>query len=782
MIVAAVTDDAEFFAAAAAACGDLAAGPTVIGGPAARPRPFAHPLLAEATARARRYLDADGRALTLTLVRGRDLADTAAGLARLGGGAGPLGLLLLDGAALGPEEAIETAIEAFFAGLAAAGVPYLRSPHSTLLHRRARPWRDGLHVLSDRFRERVLVSPELLRVEHVLAITDLVARTLDRPRLHRAAERELPSALGDALVDLMCARFGADWLLFTYSATTVAPLIERLDRLARRRGVLSLSAANEHGLACGALAEHLLRGRRFLCVVGPAMLDELRGALANLRSADARGFIVCPEAEPGAWFPFQGTIHRDEDIRDVLAARRLPWVHLQDPGALARDLAAAARHLEAGRGPVVLLVGLAVLAARDAPAVLPAADDPPLAPAIAVSSTPTPDALARALAILDHEPARVLWQLGRLDDEELALADEIAARAGLALVDTLDHPLPTHRQSRPRPHHLGTLDLYGRHQRAFAFLHDEAGRLRPRGEHCVFFLKSRVGERATAFTPARRASLRIVQLTDRADHVAPDAELALVADCREFLRRTLAGLAVDPAVLRLRQAALAAATPAPPDLASRLECLPMSIGRFFAALGELVARMIEDDGYRYTGVYDVGRASVSAARAVPRSDRGFSGWYGRSLLGDAPAALPTLALTAPGDILAFVGDGARGAVADPLPALLENARAYPGRCDRNITIFYLSNGAFSGIRALGERLTSRWSGRQTRTLDLLPPDHEQRVGPLHLVRRTLESFEPDRLRAALRARRRLNVLTVLLAHDDDDDGFGLAAPDWQRDP
>ena len=32
-------------------------------------------------------------------------------------------------------------------------------------------------------------------------------------------------------------------------------------------------------------------------------------------------------------------------------------------------------------------------------------------------------------------------------------------------------------------------------------------------------------------------------------------------------------------------------------------------------------------------------------------------WYGRALMGDAPASLPVLAVTSPNDVVAFVGDG-----------------------------------------------------------------------------------------------------------------------------
>jgi thiamine pyrophosphate-dependent acetolactate synthase large subunit-like protein len=364
-------------------------------------------------------------------------------------------------------------------------------------------------------------------------------------------------------------------------------------------------------------------------------------------------------------------------------------------------------------------------------------------------------------------------------ETELVLA--ISERAGIALVDTLGHPGPTHRAGRPIENHLGTLGLYGFNQRSYAFLHEPGGRLRPRAEQCVFFLKSRVGERATSFTPARREALRMVQITDRREHVAPDVELSVVMRAEPFLRRVLAGLDVAPALLAARRAAIATATVVGDDPGNRIPSVPMSSNYFFAQLGGLVGEMVRD-GYGYTGVYDVGRSSVSAARAIPRTAYGYAGWYGRALMGDAPASLPILAVTEPGDVVAFVGDGGRSIVADPIPALIDNALAYPERfADKSVTIFYFSNGTYSGIRSYRERLSSRWGGRQMRTIDLLDAETEQSFGPLRLVRRRIVAFDGPALRQDLLARGRLNVVTVVLAHNNDDDGFSFVTSGWRRD-
>src|SRR5262249_9087634 len=151
-----------------------------------------------------------------------------------------------------------------------------------------------------------------------------------------------------------------------------------------------------------------------------------------------------------------------------------------------------------------------------------------------------------------RERTRVVWQASRLDAEEQALVHAIAARAGVALVDTLGHPGPSHHDGRRIPSYLGTLGLYGFHDRTYAYRHED-GKLRPRTDQCVFFLKSKVGQRATNFTPFRRSGLRMVQITRRADHVAPDVDIGLVMEAKDFLRLVHARLNMDPATLQWRK-------------------------------------------------------------------------------------------------------------------------------------------------------------------------------------------------------------------------------------
>lgn len=700
--VVVVTRDPVFSSGVLGACTDAAGGRVVLHGDlAATVRAESHPLYVETAERARRYLEASGQTLAITLVQAPTLTAAAERLATLGATAGPVGLVHLDGG----DAELDEQLEDFYARLSSTGVSAVRSPYATLVHRRSAPWGTGLHALHDRCLERVLLpdSPWLLATEHLTALVDFVERTFEKPRNHKMAVRDLDTTLGDEVTRFLCARAGAGWTFFYYTGSSVSPLIDHVERRATHEGVVVLRGANEHALACGALAGHLLHDRPFLVVVGTAMMDEFRGALANLRAAGARGFVICPESEEGAHFTFQGTITADEDMREVLSARRIPSVYLDRVDTLAERLEEAFRLYDEARGPVVLLVTQAVLDARDPLPRRPSDPTPAPSPTASVAQAGPDDSFARAMAILNRERTRVLWQASRLDDEEQSLVHELATRAGLALVDTLGHPGPSHQGGRRVPGYLGTLGLYGFNDRTYAYLH-EGNKLRPRDEQCVFFLKSKVGQRATNFTPFRRSGLRMVQITHNARHVAPDVEVPIVTEAKTFLRRALAQLDVDPAIVRWREEAIRAATPSGDDLACRVPSVPMTPNYFFHQLGELVERMIAEDGYGYTGVYDVGRSSVSATRAIPRTSRGFSGWYGRALMGDAPAALPALAILEPGNLVAFVGDGGRSIIADPLPHLIENALAHPSRVDKNITVFYFSNGTFWGSVPTGSAL------------------------------------------------------------------------------
>ena len=188
--------------------------------------------------------------------------------------------------------------------------------------------------------------------------------------------------------------------------------------------------------------------------------------------------------------------------------------------------------------------------------------------------------------------------------------------------------------------YLGTLGMYGYSARVYDYLHSD-GRLRPRDDQCVFFVKSRIAEVATPFSPRTLdRMLRVVQVTRQREHLAPFADHHVPADSLDFLREVRRRLDVRPEVRAARRAALAETADSTSDMLHALPLMPMSPNYFFRRLGAVLDQLITTHGYTYTGVYDVGRGGLSAVRNLPRTGPGFSGWYGRALMGDALQAIP----------------------------------------------------------------------------------------------------------------------------------------------
>ncbi|MCX4904255.1 hypothetical protein [Streptomyces sp. NBC_00878] len=621
-------------------------------------------------------------------------------------------------------------------------------------------------------------EPWVLTADVVRRFTDHVQQTHGSSAL-RSASRTGPPALARALHGFLTEQAGSAWGLHYYTGSVVSGLIDELDRLAAGQGNPVLRGPSEHSLACGALARWQLDEAPYLIIVTSGMVDEFRGTLANLRQAGARGFIVCADSPREAWFPFQGTVHAAEDSRAVLTARRIPHVYLADPATLQEDLSAAFTAYHESEGPVVLLATPSVLASAAPLAPVPAGQRRPRA-VLRVAE----DQLAPVTDLVNSGPARLLWQCGRLDGEESGLVHEIAAGAGIALADSLTRPgsVAAYRDGRKVDEYLGSLGLYGYSARVHGFLH-HGGRLRPREEQALFFLKSRVSEASTPFSPRALArNLRVVQITREATHLAPFADHPVHAEARGFLRALRERLAVEPDVLARRRTAIAEAQHSADDAVHALPVLPMSANYFFHRLGGVLEQLITQEGYTYTGVFDVGRGGFSAIRNLPRTGPGFSGWYGRALMGDALQAVPAVALTRDDNVLAFIGDGASALVPDIVPSLVQQVCLHGRPLRRNLTLFRLVDGGHSVIRSYHEGRSGSGLSRQNQVVHLLEPERTRNFGGLTVRHRHVPDVHPDQLRDWLTRPATVNVCSVLLSHNNEGDGLSLLSSlGWQRD-
>jgi thiamine pyrophosphate-dependent acetolactate synthase large subunit-like protein len=316
----------------------------------------------------------------------------------------------------------------------------------------------------------------------------------------------------------------------------------------------------------------------------------------------------------------------------------------------------------------------------------------------------------------------------------------------------------------------------------YNFLHTN-NKINPMSEQCLLFMKSKLHQVCTPFSYGRlHRKLQIVQLTDNPAHISPYTDYPLVLDHKQFLRYVDKHLMPSPELVARRYQAIASVPDTASDVASRLPTTPMTPNYFFARLNKLMEKLIVEQGYDYTGLYDVGRCGISAVRNLARTRRGFSGWYGRALMGDALMASISLAFTCPSNVVAFIGDGAKILTPDVLPFLLENALSYPDRIKRNLTIFYFYNGGHSVINTYQERILFNYTSRQMRLVNITDHDWEEEQGGLIFTSRTLMAFDSAALTSALLRPGCVNLFSVIVSHNNEGDGMSLAtATGWQRD-
>ncbi|MET8042738.1 hypothetical protein ABZU25_17995 [Micromonospora sp. NPDC005215] len=581
--------------------------------------------------------------------------------------------------------------------------------------------------------------------------------------------------LAEALAGFLTRQAGAGWGLHSYTGSVVSPVIDTLERYAARHGNPVVSGPSEHSLACSALARWQLDGHPFLIVVTSGMSDEFRGTLANLRAARARGFILCAESRAAQWHPFQGTVHTTEDTRAVFRARGLQVAYLDDPATVEAAVDRAVAAYERDEGPVVLLATREVLETPGTATARPTSVARP-APAVVAGDI---DELVR---VVNQGPVRVLCQAGPLSPTGRELLLTLAHRAGLALADSLTHPGTVSRyvDGVPVPQYLGTLSLYGHSAQVYDFLHSD-GRLRPPSEQALIFLNTRIAEIDTPYSPLLLRRSRPIQVYERAEDRAPFIAAGLHGKAEEVLRIVLDRLDVPDDLLARRRAAIDAGRVHAADVIGAIPVRPMSPNYFFRQLGGVLEHLIDDLGYRYTGVFDVGRAGLSAVCNLPRTGPGFSGWFGRALMGDALQALPGVLCHRPDNVLAVVGDGAAALVPDIVPTLVRQVVVDGHALRGNVSIFRCVNGAHSVIRTYREGLQPAVVSGQTGVLSLLDGDWVRQIGGQTVRHRVVLDVAEVALADRLTTPGVIDLYSVLLGHNNEGDGLSrLAALSWQR--
>lgn len=704
-----------------------------------------------------------------------------------------VGMVILDETTVGDlsyeRSGLIQTFDNFYTSLSNLGVPWIRSSYSIVAYTAGFPFMQaGAYLPPLRYLFRVKpADTSLLRADLLCCFMDFFELTFLNRRAQRTEKNRENVTLAASLTQFLNNRSGErKWDCYYYTGSVVSSLIETIEKTLYLQNQFCFMGPNEHSLACGAMANWKLYQRPFLIVITSAMGDEFKGTLANLRESRARGFIVIAENREDTWFPFQGTHTAEEDMQHVMTARRLPSLFLEDPDRLTVDLSEAFRLYEKGEGPVVLFVTQQVLQSRQA-LTLPIENlFPPKPERASLSIQADNDArLRRILDVLNNHHAKIIWQAGHLENDEYELMIQVAEKSGLALCDNLTRPgnVSKYRNGKLVKNYLGTLSLYGFSQRAYRYMHTD-GKLNPKESQLLFFFKSKISQINSPFSEsAMKNKLRIGQLTSSPGHVAYFADYPCVMDSREFLKRLSAGLEVRPEVLAYRNKGLEELPFTTGDVVSKVATQPLHPNYFFRRLNQVVEDLIVNHGYDYTGVYDVGRNGVSGYRNVARTRQGFSGWYGRALMGDALLSINTLAVSSPTNLIAFIGDGARNVVPDIRASMVENIThmCRPGEFQKNVTVFYMINGLVALINTYQERMMSHRARRQMRCVSLLDSEIKTKVGDLVIQQKILYDFDEDLVRGSLLAPGQLNFFSVVTNHNNTGDGMSLLTVDnWQE--
>jgi hypothetical protein len=595
-------------------------------------------------------------------------------------------------------------------------------------------------------------------------------------RLRRATK---PSSIANAIADFLTAQAGSDWGLHYYTGSGVATFIDDIEQRAIRNGNPIVRGPSEHSLACSALARWTLDGAPFAIVVTSGMHEEFRGTLANHIAVRSKGFIICCDSRTDQWHPFQGTIHSTEDSRPSLLARGFPVVYIGRFNDISRGLAKAFAAYSADQGPVMVIAPREVLQASVAPGELPPAAEKE-APRAQVVRCAEMEQLS---ALLNSDPRRLLCQVGPLSGVALDLLYSLAAKAGIGLADSLTQPGTVSRYHRGHvvDEYLGTLSMYGYSARVYEYLFSR-GALRPSAEQSVMFIGTQIPQIDTPFSESTLRQLMPIQITAREIDRAPFSGLSIIGDIEDLLRALHERLDVDPGVLAHRRAAIASTRDSDGDVIGLLPVLPMTTNYFFRRLREVLGDLICHEDYRYVGVYDAGRAGLSAVTGLPRTGPGVSGWFGRALMGDGLMALPGILTRRDANVISFTGDAAAAMTPDIVPSLVQQIAVDHSTFERNLSIFRFVNGSHSVIRTYREGVQPSAVSGQTGVLSFTPEDYQHQFGRLTVRHRRVVRFDDVPFAEQLTERETINLYSVITGHNNEGEGLSrLSSLGWQRD-
>jgi hypothetical protein len=465
-------------------------------------------------------------------------------------------------------------------------------------------------------------------------------------------------------------------------------------------------------------------------------------------------------------------MNADENMCNILAARKIAHVYMDDVSTIGKKLQKAIDLYESNQGPVVILATHQVLESTvkiDNIVRYPKGEI-----SIGRSNAETKH-LAHVMDLINNKKINFLWQCGDVTNEERELVYEIAEKAGIALCDSINYPgsLSKYYKGRINKNYLGTFGLYCFSRPIYNFLTKDT-RLKPKNEQCLFFLKSKIPQIATPFSEGKlRRELFIGQVNHDKRHIAPFVNIPIVASVISFLNYIKENMNIKGDILEFRKQTIQEAKIRDTELVAGLSALPMYPNYFYKQLNDAIEELIETKNYQYTGVFDVGRCGVSAMRNVSRTGSGFSGWYGRAIMGDAYSSINSIATISDKNIIGFIGDGAYNLVPDFRPYLIENLLSSGINSRKNISIFILLNGTLSIINTYRYQRFLDGSGRSGVVSSLIKKDESFKIKNYTINIQNMLCFEKEKIQKLLLKNNTINYFYVKIAHNNEGDGISL---------
>lgn len=562
------------------------------------------------------------------------------------------------------------------------------------------------------------------------------------------------------------------WNFSFYTGSVISSLIDGFYQLAPKNQGKIIRGPSEHSLAAMALVNYLLFQKPFIIAITSGMLDEFRGSLANLIQAKAKGFIICANNRKDQWLAFQGGTSISENIEEVLTAKNISFISIELIEDIAQKLSIAFSYYLQNKGPVVILASQQVLENfGDLPQIIYNI------PEIKKNIIADQNSLEKILDIINNQKIRILMQCNFLDDQERKFVYEIAEKAQIALCDSLTHPGSVRSLDAPAKQFLGSLGLYATSHNIHHFLY-EGTKLRAKEEQWLFFLKSKIAQSSHPFSESElKNKLNLVQVEEDKKFNAPNVSININCNLIDFLKFINDNLNINPAVFLYRKNILEQYKDPYVSSLDNHPIMPMSVNFFMSCLRNLLTDNI-NNGYKYIGLYDVGRFGLSAIRELPRTNNSFSGWYGKALMGDAYMGILGLIESPENNILAFVGDGAKQMMPDIESSILEYLDN-GGNFNKNLTIFFGLNGTTSLIETYQNRAKFTKSKKQMGIFNRITPDKNYIFNKIKIRHITIKEFNQDIILSLINSKPSINFINVILSHNSEGTGIStLSYDEW----